>query len=80
MTWDDIFVKARKHHHSVEVGKLSKKARDRLIEIRKDDLDELYSLRLGGTERIWGILDRGVFILLWWDPNHQVYAYTLKNT
>lgn len=35
-------------------------------------LDDVVSLRLSGPERVFGYLDNGVLVLLWWDPIHQV--------
>jgi hypothetical protein len=80
-TWEDILVKSKKQNHNVEIETLSKKAQNRLKELFKPlDFDQLLSLRLSGTERIWGVLDRGVVTLLWWDPNHEVRPSELKNT
>ncbi|WP_333309597.1 hypothetical protein [Microcoleus sp. N9_A2] len=80
MTWREILVDSKKQNHTVPINKLSKLARERLSEINLDDLDELTSLRLSATERIWGILNQGVMELLWWDPNHEVYPTQKKNT
>ncbi|MEG3991395.1 hypothetical protein QUA13_30500 [Microcoleus sp. S28C3] len=80
MTWREILVDSKKQNHTVPINKLSKLARDRLTEMNLDDLDELTSLRLSATERIWGILNQGVMELLWWDPKHEVYLTQKKNT
>lgn len=80
MTWDQILVKGKKLHHLVEITKLCKAAQDYLAEISIEDIDEVLSLRLSGTERIWGILDRGVVELLWWDPKHEICPSLLKHT
>ncbi len=58
--------------HLVPVSDLIPKAQKRLVEIDQDDTDELYSLRLTGEKRIWGIQDRSIFKILWWDPSHEV--------
>jgi hypothetical protein len=75
MTWADILRPAggRTHgnnNHPVAVEKLTKQAKDRLREINQDDVAELFSLRLDGTKRIYGIRDRRVLKLLWYDPFH----------
>ena len=80
MTWDQILVKGKKSHHLVEITKLCKAAQDYLAETSIEDIDEVLSLRLSGTERIWGILDRGVVELLWWDPKHEICPSLLKHT
>jgi hypothetical protein len=80
MTWSEILVKAEKYNHLVEVTQLCSAARTYLTERSIEDIDEVLSLRLTGRERIWGILDRGVVDLLWWDPNHEICPSRLKNT
>jgi hypothetical protein len=77
MTWNAIFVAAKKFNHSVKVEKLCSEAKHRLRAIGQDDLEEIHRLRLMGKQRIWGILRDGVFQLLWWDPEHLVYPYEL---
>lgn len=81
LTWNELLI-IRKHlHHSVEVYKLEKAARDRLAELGLDDYEEIVSLRLSGPERIWGIPQQlGAFTILWWDPHHKVYPYEKHNT
>jgi hypothetical protein len=80
MTWDEILVKGRKSYHLVAITKLCKAAQDHLAEMAIEDIDELLSLRLSATERVWGILDRGIVELLWWDPNHEICPSVLKHT
>lgn len=80
MTWSQILVEGRKHHHSVFVSEIRKPARDRLVDIEKDDVDKLVSLSLSGKNRIWGILEKGVLRLLWWDPNHEICPSQKKHT
>jgi len=42
--------------------------------------DHLTSLRMGGKQRLWGFLRAGVFHVLWWDPEHQIYPSWEKHT
>lgn len=73
MSLDEIFLKAKKRNHGVQLYKLCGEAQRRLRELGYDaQIEELYTLRLAGRERIWGIRECNVFSLLWWDPNHQV--------
>ena len=72
MTWNEILIAGKKQNHAVSVGDLSNEAQDRLVEIGADDVDVLVSLRVSGQERIFGIRDRCVLELLWWDPHHRV--------
>lgn len=77
MTWREI---EGSRSHSIEVWMLCKQARDRLLVIRQDDIAELFSLRLSGRERVWGIRDGHIFRFLWWDPEHKVYPVQKKHT
>lgn len=67
-------------NHGVETSQICKEARQRLLDIQKDDLEKLWSLHLTNTERVWGVAKGSVFSLLWWDPNHTVYPVAKKHT
>lgn len=69
MTWTDILVKNKKQNHSIPCDKLNRIAQKRL-EILQIETDELYSLRLSGNVRIYGVLIEAVFYILWYDDNH----------
>lgn len=79
MTWADI-LKDKHRNHSVTLDRLIKAARQRLDELKQNDLDELFRLRLSGEQRVWGIRDGRVFKILWWDPNHEICPAALKHT
>jgi hypothetical protein len=49
MTWHDA---QKNGSHNVEVDKLCRGAQRRLKEIKQHDIDELFSLRLGGEKRL----------------------------
>lgn len=70
MNWAQILATGS---HPVEVYKICKDARDRLVKIERDDLDELMSFRLTGPNRVWCDKSGHIMRLLWWDENHQVY-------
>ncbi len=75
MTWAEILRasggrRAGNNHHPVAVENLSRAARNRLKEIGLNDIDELFSLRLDGTKRIYGIRDGQALMVLWYDPYH----------
>jgi hypothetical protein len=80
MTWHEILVDGKNRHHSIQTKKLVPRARTRLAEVKLDDLDELVSLALTGTQRIFGIRDHGVLKLLWWDPEHKICPSVKKHT
>lgn len=77
MNWNEI---ERSGSHNVSRDKLTKEAQERLKVLKQDDIDELFSLRLAGKERIWGIRERSVLRLLWWDPEHRVCPSHKKHT
>lgn len=80
MTWKEILVDGRKQNHSIKVEVCSPEALKRLQVLGLDDVDELVSLRVKGAPRVIGILDRNIFKILWWDPDHQVCPSRLKGT
>ena len=75
MTWSEIMQgsggrKRGTNSHYVEVRLLTSQAKRRLAEIVQEDVSQLFSLRLSGTERIYGIREGRVLKLLWYDPHH----------
>lgn len=74
-TWAEILDTGS---HPIETHKLSNEARERLVSLKRDDLDELVSFRLSGPNRVWCDQNGHIMRVLWWDPNHQVYP-TLKD-
>lgn len=66
--------------HFVEVGDLSKDARDRLILLKCDDVAELYSLRMKGKHRIWAMKIGSALSILWHDADHTVCPSMKRHT
>lgn len=66
--------------HNISIDKLAKDARKRLKEIGQADIDEMFSLRLSGKERIWGIRDRYTLKIVWWDSAHEICPAVKKHT
>jgi hypothetical protein len=52
----------------------------RLVDIKRDDIDDLVQLHLGGLPRIWGVRRGNTCHLLWWDPLHTVWPSTMRHT
>lgn len=71
LTWGEI--ERRKSCHSTSPERIIRAARNRLVELGLDDLDKLYQLRFGSTERVWGVRVEHHLMLLWWDPKHAVW-------
>jgi hypothetical protein len=80
MTWAEI------NHpntgcHPIKIKDLCSEAQKRLTELKVIRFEEeLFSLRLSGKERLWGIRERHFFKILWWDPRHEVYPVSKKHT
>ena len=68
-TLNEIFIRAKKENHAIAVDTLNKCARDRLNEL-KIEAESLYSIRLGGTLRLYGFLVENVYHLVWFDSGH----------
>lgn len=77
MTWGEV---EGAESHFVDVDNCSRKAQKRLGEIDLDDLEQLFSLRIGGKKRIFGWRRESVFYVLWWDPVHRVFPSPKKHT
>lgn len=83
-TWADILSDGKgrgkgSKNHPIEITQLTKEAQSRLREINIYH-EELYSVRLQGAERIWGVVQSGVFSLLWHDPDHEICPSLKKHT
>ena len=52
-------------------------------EIRKMpfDIDKIHRFQIHGAQRVYALsFDRGVYDLIWWDPEHQIYPVEKKHT
>ena len=84
-TWEEIEREktgklGRSKHHYIKKEDLSPDAQQRLSELKMDDIDEVFSLRLDGTKRLIGIRELNYFKILWIDLNHEVCISHLKGT
>ena len=77
MTWDEI---SGRRDHAISFDSLSDTAQKRLKDIQLDDTDEVFSLHIDGKKRLFGIRDRNIFKVLWWDREHQVCPSLKKHT
>ena len=67
-------------NHPMPIEKIVPTAQKRLQDINLDDYETLCQLKIDGIERLWGIREAGVFNIIWWDPYHEVYPVSKKNT
>ena len=80
MTLNDIFVRDSRNNHSHLLHQIVPEARQRLEDLKLPDVDRLWTLRLGGTLRVWGFRIQNTFFLLWWDPDHRVRPAGMRHT
>lgn len=78
MTWNNIAQithgkKNKTNNHFVPIKDLIREARVRLEEIGYSEETEIYSLRLGGTIRIYGFRRKNYLDIIWVDPAHEIY-------
>lgn len=76
MTWREIKQqthgeKGKSSNHFVDISKLCKEAQKRLSQLQLTE--NIFSLRIKGKVRIYGVLESRVFEILWYDPNHEIY-------
>ncbi len=71
MTWTDIKSSSTHKSHNVNIDKIITSAQKELTDLHIYE-DQIFSLRLTGKERIWGILSRGVLEIIWYDSNHEI--------
>lgn len=79
MTWGDIMKASggRSHgnnNHFENVSDLIPEAQQRWCELKLDEYDKVFSLRLTGEQRLYGILENGVLKIIWFDQMHEIYS------
>lgn len=62
--------------HFENVSELIPEAQKRWADLHLEEYDQVFSLRLTGTRRLYGILLDGVFRVVWYDQNHEIYSLT----
>ncbi len=85
MTWSEIERQSGgktrgTNHHPIPVSDLIPEAQRRLQELQLDDIDELFSLRLTGKARIFGIRRGRAMKILWFDFDHRICPSKKRRT
>ena len=75
-TWGEI---VGGENHFIKVSDFIGEAQNRMTEL-KLFYDELFSLRIDGRRRIFGILEGGVLFFLWYDREHEICPAPKKHT
>ncbi len=73
MTWGEIFGQAKDRNHPISVSKLKCREARRWMEKNMPDQPTLWTLRVSGAERVWGIFSEGAYQIIFWDPRHLIY-------
>ena len=77
MQWKEI---GGRSSHFVSVSSIISEAQRRLEQLKLEDTEHLFSFRLSGTKRIYGIQYNSIIKLLWWDPHHLICPSPKKYT
>ena len=76
-SWLDL---KRAGSHNVSLEQVIREAQTRLENDLHLELDEIFSVRLSGKERIWGMKIVNVLHVIWFDPEHEICPAPKKNT
>ena len=68
-----------KHNHWISINDFSKEAQKRAAELPQLG-DELFSLRLTSTLRLFGFIENGVYYIIWVDKDHEVCPSKQRHT
>lgn len=80
MKMGELFSPGSKVATKYDVPSVPQHTKDRLVEIARDDEDEIVRLRFNGPGRLYGVMRKHVFHVLWWDPHHRVWPSKKKGT
>lgn len=72
-TWGEIETQSNGRHHLVETSGMADEAKGRLEDTEFSGQENLFSLRVEGGCRLWGVRTGAVFQVLWYDPEHRVW-------
>jgi hypothetical protein len=72
-TWKELFIRDAKWNHRIQSGDLKCPIAKAWMKTNMPDQPFLWTLRLSGAERVWGILSEGAFLIVFWDPNHLIW-------
>lgn len=66
--------------HEVSIENISREAKQRISELKYDDIDSIHSFRIDGKCRLWCMKYQNIFCILWWDKDHEVYPVEKRHT
>jgi hypothetical protein len=72
-TWNEIYTIEKHWNHPLPVSDLKCPKAKKWMRENMPDQDTLWTLRFRGAERVWGVYSEGVYLVVFWDPNHQIW-------
>ncbi|MBP2622277.1 hypothetical protein ACVRXQ_13150 [Streptococcus panodentis] len=77
MTWQEIDSasggkKKGTNNHFISFESMINEARNRADELKLLQHESLYSLRIQGKIRLFGVLNNGIYHIVWYDGNHAI--------
>jgi hypothetical protein len=72
-TWRELFVRDARLNHCIPSNELKCPIARKWMTINMPDQPYLWTLRLSGAERVWGILSEGAYQIVFWDPQHLIW-------
>lgn len=77
----DTHDKAKSKHHFLEIGTLSKAAKERIKKMELEEFsDAIFSFAFDNKLRVIGIRENELFHVVWYDPEHKFCPSHLKHT
>jgi len=78
MTWAQV--DGPSGSHFIDHDDLCNEAQARLKALKREGVEQMFSLRVTGAKRIYGIREGATLEILWWDPTHQICPSPKKHT
>jgi hypothetical protein len=77
-TWSDIFIRDARHNHQIQINQLKCPIAKKWMADHFRDQPCLWTIRVTGIQRIWGILSEGAYQIVFWDPSHLIWEIPKK--
>lgn len=79
-TWAQL--SADRNDHYIGLDKFPTKTKKVIVKRGLDEFDGLWSLRITGGCRLWGVRwqESRYFMVVWWDPDHKAYPVNKRYT
>lgn len=81
-TWGEVKAEKRPFDHATKtkdkhvyymIYQLAKEAQNRIAELKLEDFERVFRFRMNNNFRIYGVTLGNNFIILWHDPDHNIY-------